>query len=150
MEDIRKSFSNLKKDFKRRVRGKKRASDKAGADTVGERFSSSASFLRPDSRAAASGHNEEATRISTDVSQARTRDPSPTRADEGLHDDSQRKKADVDKNEVGQRDSRLDPDVEVATGSGPGRGDERAYPPLSISSIQRKQEPNSTWRSILG
>ena len=144
MEGTRKSSSNLKKDLKRRLRGTKRASDRAGADTAGERVSSSGSFLSPESRAAASGHNEEGTRISTDASQARSRGPSRMPADEGRHDDSQRKEVDVDEKEIGQRDSRPDPDVEVVAGIGPGRGDKRTYPPLPITSIPRKREPNST------
>ena len=135
----------MKKDFKHRLRGKKRAPDRVGPDAVGERVSSSASFLPPDSRAAASGHNEEGTKIGTGVSQARSRDPSPMPADEGRRDDSQRKEGDVDEKEVGQRDSRPDPDVEIAAGGGPGREDKRAYFPLPITSIPPKQEPDGTW-----
>ena len=145
MEDIRKSFSNMKKDFKHRLRGRKRAPDRAGADAAGEVVSSSASLLRPDSRVAASGHNEEGTGISTDKSQVRSRDPSPTPADEGRRDDSQRKEADVDEKEVGQRDLLPDPDAEVAAGSGPGQKDKRTYSPLPIASIPRRQEPSGAW-----
>ena len=124
----------MKKDLKHRLRGKKLAPDRAEADEVGESVSSSASLLRPDSRAGASGHNEEGAGISTGTSQARLRDPSPMPADEGRRDDSQRKEADVDEKEVGQRDLRPDPDAEVATGGGPAREDRRAYSP--------KQEPD--------
>ena len=145
MEDIRKSFSNMKKDFKHRLRGKKRAPDRAGADTAGERVSSPASLLPPDSRVAASGHNEEGTGISEDTSLVRSRDPSPMPADEGRRSDSQRKEGDVDKKEGGQRDSRPDLDVEVTAGSGPGREDERAYSPLPTTSISPKQGPDGTW-----
>ena len=145
MDDIRKSFSNLKKDLKHRLGGKKRAPERAGVDLAGERVSSSASFLQPDSRVARSGHNEEGSRISTDTSQARPRDPSPVPTDEGRHGDSQRKEADVDENEGGQKGSRLDPDVEVPAGSGSGREDGRAYSSFPVTSILRKQESDSTW-----
>ena len=74
---MRKSFSNLKKDLKNRLGGKKRAPDSAGANAAGERVSSSASLLQPDSHAVVSGHNEEGTGISTDISQARSSGPSP-------------------------------------------------------------------------
>ena len=145
MEDIRKSFSNMKKDFKHRLRGKKRAPDRAGADTTGERVSSSASLLRPNSRVAASGHDERGTGIGTGASRARSRDPSPVPAGGGGRDGPQGKEADVDENESDQGDSRLDLDVEVAVGSGPGREDERAYSPLLITSLSPKQEPDGTW-----
>ena len=145
LEDMRKSFSNLKKDLKHRLGGKKRAPDRAGDDAAGERVGSSASLLQPDSRVAGSSHNEEGSRISTDVSQVRSRDPSPMPADEGRRDDSQRKKADVDRKEGGQGDSRLDPDAEVAAGSGSNREDKRAHSPLPVTSIPPKQEPDSTW-----
>ena len=147
MEDIRKSFSDMKKDFKHRLRGKKRAPDRSGADTAGERFSSSAPLLQPDSRVAASGLNEEGSGISAGILQAHSRDSSLMSADEGRRDDSQRKEADLDEKEGGQGDSRSDPDVEVAAGSVPSREDKRAYSPLPIASVPRKQESGSTWMS---
>ena len=63
-------------------------------------------------------------------------------ADEGRRDDSQ-KEAEVDKKEGVQGDSHLDPDAEVAAGSGPRREDKRAD--LPVTSIPRDQEPDSTW-----
>ena len=148
LDDMRKTFSNLKKDLKYRLGGKERAPDRAGDDAAGEMVSSSASFLRPDSRVAASGHNEEGSRISTDISQARSRDPSPqlapVPADEGRCGDPQRKEANVAEKKVGQGDSHLDPDVEIA-GIGPSRADKRAYSPPPVPSIPLKQEPDSTW-----
>ena len=146
--DMRKSFSNLKKDLKYRLGGKKHAPDRAGVDAAGERVSSSASLLQPDSRVAASGYNEEGSRISTDISQTRSRDPSPqlapVPADEGRRD-PQRTEADVDEKEGGQRESRVDPDVKLAAATGPSREDKRAYSPPPVTSIPLKQEPNSTW-----
>ena len=45
MDNIQKSFFNLKKDLKYRLGGKKRAPDRAGDDAVGEGTSLSASLL---------------------------------------------------------------------------------------------------------
>ena len=143
MDDIRKTFSKLKKSFKHRPGGKKRALDREGTGSAGERASPSASLSRPDSRVAASGHNEEGTRVSTDVSQARSRGPSPMPADQGRRNDSQKKGADVEGKEGGQRDSRLDPGVEVADDSRPRREDKRAY--LPVASIPHDQESDGTW-----
>ena len=147
LDDMRKSFSNLKKDLKYRLGGKKRELDRAGDDAAGERISSSASLLQPDSRVAASGHNEEESRISTDISQARSRDPSPqlapVPADEGRCDDPQRKEADAEEKEVGQGDSCLDPAVEIL-GSGLGREGERDYFPPPVTPTPLKQKPDST------
>ena len=73
MDDIRKTFSKLKKGFKHQPGGKKRTLDREGTGSARERASPSASLSQPDSRIAASSHNEEGTRVSTDVSQPRSR-----------------------------------------------------------------------------
>ena len=118
MDDIRKSFSKLKRDFKHRVGGKKRGPDRAGANSAGEGVGSPASPLR-------SGPRVEDGRISADVSQAYSRDPSPrlepVTADEDRLDDSQRKEVGVDEKEVSRSHSYLDPDVENTGGSGSNR-----------------------------
>ena len=145
MDNVRRSFSNMKKDFKRRLGGKKRALDRAGADTAGDRANSSVSVLRPDSLVAASSHNEEGTTVGTNISQARSRDLSPMPAGEGRPDNSQRKEADVDEKERDQRDSRPDQDVEVVAGSGPGREDKRAYSPQPVTLVSPNQQPDGTW-----
>ena len=145
MDGVRRSFSNMKRDFKHRLRGKKRVPDGAGADTAGERVSSSASILRPDSRVAASSHNEEGTAVGTNISQARSRDPSPMPAGEGRPDNSQRKEADVDEKEGDQRDSRPDQDVEVVAGGGPGREDKRAHSPQPVTLVSPNRLPDGTW-----
>ena len=139
MDDIRNSFSSLKKDLKRRLGGKKHAPGRVTADAAGGRVSSSASPLRPDPRVAASGHDEEdeeGRRISTNVSQAHSRDPSPMPADEGRRDDSQRKEEDVG-------EKGLD-GVKIAAGGGPGQDVKQVSSPPSVTSIPRKQEPDST------
>ena len=143
MDDMRSSFSRLKKDIKHRFRGKKPAPDKAAADTAGVRADSSGSPLRPDSRATASGHEEEGNRTSTDVLQALSRDqspqPQPIPADEG-NDDPQRGETDFDGREASKRHSGLESNVGVAVGSGP---DQRVHPSPSSPSLPHKAEPDS-------
>ena len=65
MDNIRKPFLKLKKGFKRRLGVKKRAPDRAGDNTAGERTDSSASLQRPDPRIVVSGHDGEGSR--TDI-----------------------------------------------------------------------------------
>ena len=146
MGDIRKSFSNLKKDLKYRLSlGKNGVPGGAGTNAADERGSSPASLLRTDSRVSASSHNEERSRISTDISQARSRDPSPMPTDKGRRDDPQKKEADVDERQGGQRRSRPGPDAEVTTLSGPSLAGKRARFPLPIPSVPHKQEADGRW-----
>ena len=148
LDDMRKSFSNLKKDLKHRLGGKKCAPDRAGDDTAGEMVSSSGLLLRPDSCVEASGHDEEESRVNTDISQACSRDPSPqpapVPADEGCGDGPQRKEANVEEKEAGRGDSRLYPNVKIAAGSGLGREGERDYFPPPVTPTPLKQKPDST------
>ena len=119
MDDIRESFSNLKKGFKQRLRGRKHEPDGAGGDD-GEG--------------------------STDGRQVRSRNrspqPGPVPAG-GRDDDTQRGDAGVDGREDSQRHSLLDPDVEVGTDSGPGREVEQVYPSAPTPSIPPSGEPDS-------
>ena len=149
MSDIRKSFSKLKKDFKQRIGGKKRATDTAGVNAAEETASSSPPLPPPDSRVAASGRDEEGGRINTDVSQAHSRDqspqPKPMQADEG-DDNPQEKEADVDEKEATWSCRlRLGPNVGGAVGSSTSQEIEQAPSPPSITPITTKQEPGSTW-----
>ena len=64
-------------------------------------------------------------------------------ADKGSRDDPQRKDADVDETQGGQRHSSPCPDVEVTTASGPSWAGKRARFPLPITSVPHKREPNS-------
>ena len=141
MDDIRKSLSKLKKDFKHRVGGKKRGEDRAGVDTAQERVDSPASLLRPGPRAG--GEN-----FSTGVSQAHSRDPSshpdPVAADEDRLGDPSRKKVDVEEKDLSRSRSRVDPDVEDAAGSGSNREVKQASSPPSVTPIAPKQEPDSS------
>ena len=136
MDDIRGSFSKLKKDVKYRLRGKKHAPDKVGAGTVGERVDSSSSFLRPEPHLTASGDSGGGSRTSTDARQPRSRDPSPQSNSipaGGGNEDPQKGGADVHEKGVGQGDSGLDPDTKVAVGSGSDQGVHSSPPPLSFS-----------------
>jgi hypothetical protein len=143
MDDVRDSFSKMKKSFKRRVRGKKRALDQVGANVAGERVSSSGSFSRPDPRIVVSGHDGEGSRISTDVSQAHSKDPSPhpetVPADEG-RDNPQGREVGVAKKEVSPSHLRLGPGVQD---SSPNRGVKRASSP-SVTPIPSTQELDGT------
>ena len=148
MDDIRQSFSKLKKDFKHRVRGKKRAADTAEADAAGETAGSSLSCTRPDCRATASGRDDEEGRINTDVSQAHSKDrspqPRPIQADGGGNN-PQGSEAEVDEKGASQSHLRLAPDVGGAAGSRPSPEIKRDPSPLSVAPISPKQEPDSMW-----
>ena len=148
MDDIRQSFSKLKKNFKHRVRGKQRGADRAGANAAGETAGSSLSLTRPGSRATASGRDEEGGRINVDASQAHSRDrspqPKPIQSDEG-GDDLQGREADVDEKGASQSQLRLAPDIGGAAGSRPSREIKRASSPLSVAPVSPKQEPDSRW-----
>ena len=143
MDDIRGSFSRFKKDIKYRLRRKKDASDSVGTNPTGGSADPSDPISRPDHRAAASGHVEEGTRTSTDISQARSRDRSPqpelVPADKG-NDDPRGREADVDEKGAGQRHLRLDSDTKVAGGSGPNQDAHSSQP---SASLPRKEEPDS-------
>ena len=142
-DDMRKSLSKLKEDFKHRIGGKKRASNKAGAN-VAEETASSSTSPRPDSRVTVGVRDEEGSKISTDASRANSRDPSPQpksmQANED-RDDPQRRNVDVEEKEVGQRHSRPDPNVEAAAGSGPSQG---VSSTLSVTPIAPEQGPDGT------
>ena len=143
MDDIRSSFSKLKKDIKHRLRGKKHAPGKAGADTTGERADSPGPLpqLEPDS--VASGH-EGGSRTGTDVRKAHSRDPSPQPKlipTGGGNKDPQKGDADVDEKEVSQGHPGLDPGTKVAAGSGPNQG---VRPSPSPPSLPHEAELGST------
>ena len=146
-DDMRKSLSKLKKDLKHHLGGKKRTSDKAGANTAEETASSSASLTRPDSRVTVRVRDEEGSRISTDASRAHSRDrspqPKPVQANEG-YDNPGGRNADVGEKEVGQRHSRPDPNVEAAAGSGPSQEINRVSSTLSVTPIAPEQGPDGT------
>ena len=147
MDDIRTSISKLKKGFKHRLGGKKHVPDKPGNEAAGERVDPPSPLLQPGPHVAASGHDEKRSGISSDVRKAHSRDPSPqpepVPADEGCGD-PKGKEVDVEGKEVSRRHSPLGPDVEVAAGSGPSQAVQQASPPLALTSIPHKPEPDST------
>lgn len=128
MDNIRSSFSRVKKDFKHRLRGKNREPDGTGTNVAGERVGSSDS--RPEPRLAADDRDEESSRISTDGRQARLRDrfPQPEPVTAGRSHNDKRREADASGKEVSQRYSRLDPNAELAVDSRPSQGVGQAYP----------------------
>ena len=148
-DDMRKSLSKLKKDFKHHLGGKKRASDKAGANAAEETASSSTSLTRPDSHVTMGVRDEEGSGTGTDASGAYSRDLSPqpklVQTDEG-RDKTQGRKVDVEEKEVGQRYSRPDPNVEAAAGSGPSQKINRVSSTLSVTPIAPEHGPDSTWK----
>ena len=148
MDDIRQSFSKLKKGFKHRVRGKKHGAGTAGANAAGETAGSSLSLARPDSRVTESGIDEEEGRINTDTSQAHSKDrspqPKPMQADEG-GDKPQGREADVDERGASQSHLRPVPDVGGAAGSRPSQEIKRAPSPLPVAPTSPEQEPDSRW-----
>ena len=136
MDDIRSSFSKLKKDVKYRLRGKKHAPGKVGAGTAVEQVDSSSSLLRPDPHLTASGDGGGGSKINTGVRQARSRDPSPqpkTISAGGGNEDPQKGDADVDEKEVGQGRPGLDSDTKVVLGGGPDQGVHSSPSPPSLS-----------------
>ena len=147
MDDIRNSFSRLKKDFKHRLGGKKRAPGGAGAEAAGERPGSPASLPQPDPRIIASRHDEEGGRVDADQSQDRSKDLSPQPesmpATEG-RENPEGREVGVDEKEVNRSHSHLDPDVGVAVGGGSSREIKRTSSPPSVTPILPKQGPDST------
>ena len=141
MDNMRKSLSKLKKDFKHRIGGIKRGPDQAGADAAGEGVGSPASLLRP-------GPHVEDGRTSTDVSQTYSTDspphPQPVTAGEDHLNNPKRNEEDTDKKGVSRSRSSPDPDVEGA-GSGPSREVERTSSPPTVTPIKSKQEPDGMW-----
>ena len=120
MDDIRESFSNLKKGFKQRLRGRKHEPDGTGVDPTEKSVDSSGSLLRPESRIATSGDDGEGRGTGTDGRQVRSRDRSPQPGPVS----------------AGGR-------VEVGADSGRGREVEQVYPSPSTPSIPPSGEPDS-------
>ena len=146
MGNILSSLSRQGRKLKNRLRGKKHEPDRAGANAAGERVDSSGSLLELEPRIVASGHDGEESGTSTDGPRVRSMDriqPEPMPA--GRSDKvPQRREVNINRKEIGQRHSRLDPDSEVAVDSRPSREVERVYPSPSTPSIPPIGEPDST------
>ena len=146
MDDVRDFFSRQGRKVKNRLRGRKHKLDRTGANAAGEGANSSGSLLRPESRLVVGSHDGEGSRISTDGSQARSRDRSQPRSMQpgGSDEVQKRREADVDEEEVGQSHSRTDPEVKVTVSSGLSREAEQVYPSPPTLSIPPTGELGST------
>jgi len=147
MDNMRNSFSRMKKDLKHRLKGKKRRPDRTGADVAEERVDSSDSLSRPEPRVAAGGHDGEGSRISMDARQLRSRvqspQPEPAPAS-GSDDDGKRREEEIGGKEVNESNFPLDPNVESVVDSGSSQEVEQIYPSSSAPSIPPTGEPDST------
>jgi len=150
MDNVRTSFSGLKKDlkgFKHRLASKLRGSDRTGTDATRESIDSPHLLLRPEPRIAADGHGGEGGTITTDDRQVPSREQFPqpnTMPVGGGDDDRKRREGDADGKELSQRRSQLDPDVEVVVGSGSNREVDPTHPSPSALLIPPTGESDST------
>jgi len=105
MDDIRDSFSRMKKKVKHRLTGSKRKPDRTGADARGERTDSTGSLPRPEPRVVTGGgHDQGGNGANTDGRQAYSTDLG-------------RREVDIGGGEFSQSHSYLRSDVESAMGS---------------------------------
>jgi len=143
MDDMRNSFSRMKKKIKHRLVESKRKSDRAGSDASGERADSSGPLPRQEPRVAVGGgHDRGGNGTDADGRQVRSTDRAPESVPAGGSDnDQERGQADVDGREVSQRSSRLDPDV--AVGIGCSREVEEVRPSPSTPPIPHSGRPDS-------
>ena len=137
MDDIRDSFSRLKKDFKHRLRGRKDKPNRTGANTAEESDDPSGSLPRPEPHGTGVGHDE-GSGTNTGGREVRSMDQYPQPAG-GSDDNRQRRETDIDGRKVSQEHSC----VGIAVGSGPGRELERVYPSPSAPSIPYSEKPDS-------
>ena len=128
---IRDSFSRLKKKLKHPLTGKKRKSDKTGADAGGEWVDSASSLSRLEPPVVAGGsHAREDNGANADERQVSSTDQTP-QPDEpesvparGSKGDQEGGDVDFDRRELSQVHPHPHSDVEVEVGSGPnGEGD---------------------------
>ena len=135
MDDIRSSFSRLKKDLKHQMRGRIDNLDITGAKDVEERV-----YLlsRPEPRVAAGDHDREGSRARTDGQKVHSSDRSPQLepVPVGVSDNNGKG--------FSRRRSRLDPNPEFVVDSRPRREVERVHPSPSTSLIPPTGEPYST------
>ena len=151
MDNVRTSFSGLKKDlkgFKHRLASKLRGSDRTGTDATRERVDSPHSLLRPEPRIAADGHGGEGGKITitTDDRQVPSRDqsPRPKSMPVGGGDDDRERRGNIDGKEVGQGRSQINLDVKVVVGGGSNREVDPTHPSPSALLIPPTGESDST------
>jgi len=124
MDDIRASFSRMKKKFKHRLTRTKRKPDRTGADARGERAVSTGSLPLPEPRVVAGADGANA-----DGRQAYSMDLG-------------RREADIGGGGFSQRHSHLRSDVESEMGSKPSGEVERVCPSTSTPQIPSSGKTN--------
>ena len=151
--DIGESFSRLKKKLK--YPGSKRKSDKTGADSDDKRVDPAGSFPQPAVRiAGGNDHNQGGNGTHSDRRQVHSTSRPPRLGEpQSVPTDGSKSDQEGGEADAGGWRSHLNPDVEVATGSGPSRegsdDDGESVEPLSpfpsTSSILCGGDPNSVW-----
>jgi len=133
MDDVRDSFSKLKKKIKRPLKWSRDKPDRTGPGASGERVDSTGSLPRPEPRVVAGGGRErDGNGTNADGRRARSTDRSPKPVSAGIENDER---------EASHMHSRLDLDVEVAVESGEV---ERVGPSPSTPPIPQSEKPDST------
>jgi len=153
MDNIRDSFSKMKKGFKHRLTGRKRKPDGTGADPSGERADLTTSIPQPESHAVAGeSYNREGDRVNAAGEQVSSTDPPPqpdgpeSVPPHGSDNGQEEGETEVDGGEASQRDSHTRPEIEVATGSGHSGELDGVYD--SLSSPSTMYSIDSTWTSL--
>ena len=146
MDNIRASYSRIKKKIKHRLTGDKHKRDGAGSDASGGRVDSSGSLPQPEPPIAAGGGGDrDGNGTNADGGQDFSTGgaPQPELGLTGHNDnDRQRREADVDEREASQGYSRLEPDVETVEGSRRSGEVEEAYPSPSTPAIPHSGNPD--------
>jgi hypothetical protein len=163
MDEIRGSFSSLKKKVKRRLAGRKRESGRTGAGARGESVDPAGPPPQAEPPVVAGGHHDgDGNGANADGQQVHSTDR-PQQPDEpesvpahGSENDQERGEGDVDERVV--RYSHPRPDAEMTVESGRGRDGkdpdgkkvEQAYPSLSTASIPHSGTPDRMWACYFG
>jgi hypothetical protein len=144
---FRESFSKLKKDVKRRLKGKRHKSDRSGTDTGGESVDSTRSPSRSGLQVVGGsgrdqgGSNTVGGRAHSTDGPRQPDQPETMPVVESEQARGERETG-VDGRKVNPIHPNLDPDVEAVAGSGHGGEVEPAYPSLSATSIPRGVKPD--------
>ena len=130
MDDIRDSFSRMKKKIKHKLTGSKRKPDRTGADARGGGTDSTGSLSRPEPRVVTGGvHDQGGNGANTDGRQAYSTDLG-------------RREVDIGGGEFSQSHSYLRSDVESATESRSSGEVEQFYSAASSPQIPNSGKPD--------
>ena len=136
MDDIRTSFSRMKKKIKQRLTGSKRKPDRTETDTPGERADSPGSLPRPETRVlTGGGHDQGEKGANTDGQQAYSTDRG-------------RREVDIGGGAISQKHSYLRSDVGSAVGSKRSGEGERVYSSTSTPQIPSSGKPDGARTSL--